>query len=118
MEGLIISSDLEGNDKTCNKNKEKPLSDELASFTPIVISATDNIRNIKCKRLDTDAVYRYLSKTMATNVDRDFTEAIVVELVNKNIIFSKPTVQGLDSYFIVNAKEISGVTNFTIGKKT
>ena len=33
MEGLIISSDLEGNDKTRNKDKEKPLPDEIASFT-------------------------------------------------------------------------------------
>ena len=47
MEGLIISSDLEGNDKTRNKNKEKPQPDELASFKPIIVSAIDNIRNIK-----------------------------------------------------------------------
>ena len=38
MEGLIISFDLEGNDKTHNRNKEKPLSDELASFTPLLVS--------------------------------------------------------------------------------
>ena len=42
---------------------------------------------------------------MATNVDRDFIETIAVELVNKSIIFTKPTEQGLDSYFAVNAKK-------------
>ena len=63
MEGLIISSNQEGIDKTRNKNKEEPLPDELASFTPIIVSAIDIIRNIKCKRLDIDAVYRYVSKT-------------------------------------------------------
>ena len=62
MEGLIISSDLEGNDKTRNKIKEKPLSDELASFTSIIVSAIDSIRNIKCKRPDIVALYRYVSK--------------------------------------------------------
>ena len=51
MEGLIISSDLEVNDKTSNKNKEKPLPDELASIIQMIISAIDNIRNIKCKPL-------------------------------------------------------------------
>ena len=51
MEGLIISSDLEVNDKTRNKNKEKPLPDELASIIQMIISAIDNIRNIKCKPL-------------------------------------------------------------------
>ena len=38
MEGLIISFDLENNDKTHNKNKEKPLQDELASFKLIIVS--------------------------------------------------------------------------------
>ena len=37
MEGLIISSDLESNDKIHNKNKEKPLPDEIASFTPLFL---------------------------------------------------------------------------------
>ena len=117
MEGLIITSDLEGNDKTRNKNKEKPLPDELASFTSIIVSAIDNIRDIKCKRPDIDAIYRYVSKNVATNVDRDFIETNIVELVKKNVIFNKPTAQGLDSYFIVNAKENSEVTKSAIGNE-
>ena len=100
--------------KTRNKNKEKPLSDELPSLLQF-ISAIDNIRNIKYKRPDIDATYRYVSKTVATNVDRHFIETIVVELVDKNIIFNEPSVQGLDSYFIVNANENSEVTNSTMG---
>ena len=52
---------------------------------------------------------------MATNVDRDFIETIAVELVNKSIIFTKPTEQGLDSYFAVNAKENPEVTDSNIG---
>ena len=83
MEGLIILFDLEENDKTRNKNKEKPLLNKLASFPPIIASAIDNIRNIKCKRPDIDAIYRYVSKTVVTNADRDFIETITVELVNK-----------------------------------
>ena len=82
MEVLIISSDLEGNDQT-RKSKEKPLPEELASSTLIIVSAIDNIRNIKCKRPDIDAIYRYVSKNVATNVDRDFIETIIVELVRK-----------------------------------
>ena len=48
---------------------------------------------------------------MASNVDRIFIETIVVELVSKNIIFNKPTAHGLDSYFIINAKWNSEVTD-------
>ena len=115
MESVTISSDLEGNYKTRNKNKEKPLPDELASFTSIIVSAIDNIRNIKCKRPDIDAIYRYISKNVATNVERNFIETIIVELVKKYIIFNKPIAQGLDSYFIVNAKDNSEVTDSNIG---
>ena len=70
---------------------------------------------MKCKRPDIDAICRYVSKNVATSVDRDFIETIVMDLVNKNIIFNKLTAQDLDSYFIVNAKENSEVTNSTIG---
>ena len=95
LEGLIISSDQEGNDKTQNMNNEKTLPDRLATFTLITVSAIDNIRNIKCKHRDIKEVYRYISRTVATtNESRDFTETIVLEVVNKKIIFNKPTVQG------------------------
>ena len=70
MEGVIISSDQEGIDKTRNYNKEETLPDELDSLTSIV-SAVDNIRNIKCKLPDIDAIYGYVSKAVATNVERD-----------------------------------------------
>ena len=113
MEGLITSSDLEGNIKTSDKNKQKSLPGELALFTPIIISVIGNIRNIKCKCPDFDAIYRYISKIVATNVDRDFIETIV-ELDNKNMIFNN---YGLDPYFIVNAKENSDVTNSTIANE-
>ena len=109
-EGLVISSDQEGNDKTRNKNKEEPLPDGLASLTPVIVSAIDSIRNI----LDIYATCRYVSKTVATNVDRDFIETVVVALANKDIIFKKPTPQGLDSFFIVNAEENLEVMNSTI----
>ena len=51
-------SDLEHNAKTLNKNRQKLLPDKLASFTPIIVSAIDKFRNIKCKRPDIDAIYR------------------------------------------------------------
>ena len=49
LEELIISSDQESNDEIHNKNNGKTLPDELASFTPTIVSAIDNIRIIKCK---------------------------------------------------------------------
>ena len=71
MEGLMISSDQEGIDKTRNYNKKETLPDELDSLASIIVSAVDNIRNIKCKLPDIDAIYGYVSKAVATNVERD-----------------------------------------------
>ena len=50
-------------------------------------------------------------------VDRNFIETIVGKVVNKSIIFNKPTAQGLDSYFIVNAKENPEVANSIIANE-
>ena len=77
------------------------MPDELASLTLIIVSAIDNIRNIKCKHPDINEIYRYVSRTVATNVGRVFIETTVVELVNKNLISNKPTAEGLDSYFFL-----------------
>ena len=73
---MIVDSELNGKDKT-NKNVEKPWPDGLPSFTPITASVIDKIRNIKCKRPDTDAIYWYVSENVVTDVDKDFIETIV-----------------------------------------
>ena len=57
LEGLIIASDQESNDEIHNKNNEKTLPDGLASFTPTIVSAIDNIRIIKCKHRDIKEIY-------------------------------------------------------------
>lgn len=76
------------------------LSDNTTDiFKPIVTSAIKTIRG-KSKRPDTDAIYRYISKSEATNVDLDFIASILNDLENKNVIFNKPTTYGLDSYLI------------------
>ena len=80
LEGLFISSDQEGNDKTHNENNEKTFPELLASFTPIIVSSIDNIRNIKCKHCDIREIYWYVA---TTNEGTDFMETIVVEVVNK-----------------------------------
>ena len=118
LEGLIISSNQKGNDKTHIKNNEKNLPDELASFTLIFVSAIDNIRNIKCKYRDIKEIYRYVSRTEATtNEGRNFIDLLQWSLLTKKLIFIKPTVQGLDSYFIINVKENSEIINSIIANE-
>ena len=83
LEGLVISSDQEGNNKPHNKNNKKTLPEGLVLFTPIIVSAIDNIKNIKCKHRDINEIYRYFSRTVVTtNEGREPIEIIVVEIVN------------------------------------
>ena len=78
----------------------KKLSNNIKNiFKPIITSAIETIKG-RSKRPDIDAIYRHISKSEATNVDRDFIVLVLNDLENQNVIFNKPTAQGLDSYFI------------------
>ena len=62
-------------------------------------STIETIRG-KSKRSDSDVIYCHISKSEATNVDRDFIVLVLNDLENQNVIFNKPTTQGFESYFI------------------
>ena len=69
------------------------------THSSIITSAIENIRR-KSKRPDIDAIHRQISKSEATNVDRDFITLVLNDLENHNVIFNKQATQGLDSYFV------------------
>ena len=56
----------------------------------------------KSKRPDIDAIYRHISNSEATNIDRDVIASVLNDLENQNAIYNKPTTQGLGSYFIAS----------------
>ena len=56
IEGRIISFDQEANNKTHCITKEKLLPNKHASILAIIASAIDNVRNIKCKRPEFEAI--------------------------------------------------------------
>ena len=55
---------------------------------------------VVCTISKIDAIYCHISKADATNPDRDFIASVLNDLENPNVVFNKPTTQGLDSYFI------------------
>ena len=63
------------------------------------MSAIETIRG-KSKRPNIDAIYRHISKSETTNIDRDFIVLVPNDFENEKVIYKKPTTQGLDSYFI------------------
>ena len=73
----------------------KPFIRRICFTYTYFFSAIDNMRNIECKLPDINRIYRYVLKTVATNVNRDFVETTVTELVIKNLIFNKQRTKGL-----------------------
>ena len=101
LEKLSILSDKSSSNDVPNKESEKLSNETIDIFKSLIISAIETIRD-KSKRPDIDAIYRHISKSEATNVDRDFIASVLNDLENQNVIYNKPTTQGLHSYFIAS----------------
>ena len=118
LEGLIISSDQEGNDKTHNKNNERLCQTDFLHlhqllFLLLIILGTSNVNTvILTKYIGTFRELWSLLMKVETS-----QKLLWKSLLTKNLIFNKPTVQDLDSYFIIHVKENSEVMNFTIANE-
>ena len=99
LEKLSILSDKCSSNDVPNKDSEKLSNNIIDIFKPTITLAIETIRD-RIKRLDIDAIYRHISKSETTNVDHDFIALVLNDLENRNVIFSKLTTQGRDSYFI------------------
>ena len=71
------------------------------TFKPLIILAIETIKG-KSKRPDIDAIDRHISKSEATSIDSLFISSVLNDLENQNVIYNKPTTQGLDSCFIAS----------------
>ena len=92
-------SDKSSSNDVLKKDSENLSNNTTDIFKPIITLAIETIR-AKSKSPDIDAIYLHISKSEATNVDRDFIVLALNDLDNQNVIFNKPTTQDLDSYFI------------------
>ena len=101
LEKLSILSDKSSSKYIPNKDSGNLSIDTIDIFKPLIISTIETIRG-KSKHPDIDAIYRHISKSGATNIDRDLTASVLNDLQNQNVIYNKPTTQGLDSYFIAS----------------
>ena len=76
---------------TRDERKIDDVSDETLS------DAIDQIKQKK-KRPDLNTIYEYLSKTEASNTDKQVIETILANLVETNIIVNGKTPKGFDSF--------------------
>ena len=101
LEKLSILSDKSSSKYIPNKDSRNLSNGTIDIFKPLITSAIETIRG-KSKHPDIDAIYRHISKSEATNIDREFIASVLNDLQNQNVIYNKPTTQDLDSYFIAS----------------
>ena len=99
LEKRSILLDKSNSNDVPNKDSGNLSNDTIGIFKSIIMSAIETIRG-RSKRPDIDAIYRHISKSETTNIDRDFIVSVSNDFENENVIYKKPTTQGLDSYFI------------------
>ena len=58
----------------------------------------------KRKRPDTNAIYKHLKKTEASNIDKETIDNIISELINQKILENKKSTYG-DSFRLITDKE-------------
>ena len=100
----IIDNEITLTDKIKSiTDKDEPT---LEVLTPSILNAITHINKNK-KRADIDAIFEYISKSVASNIDREFLNASVIKLVDNNVLQNEKTPKG-DSYKIIDKQtEIS-----------
>ena len=69
----------------------------LSLFKPKILNAIAEIKQKK-KRPDLNTIYEYLSKTEASNADKQLIKTILGNLIETNIIVNRNTQKDLDSF--------------------
>ena len=69
-------------------------------FIEQINTAVRDIRKVSNRRTDVKAIYQYVSKNLASNLNENDIVSYIASMIDKNIIVSNPTLKS-DSYFIV-----------------
>ena len=72
----------------------------ITEYEPKIITAIKEIRNKK-KRPDIDAIFDYISRSEAPNIDIKTIDSFIQNFLKKNVIANKKTPQGHNSFYIL-----------------
>ena len=71
----------------------------LPLFHPKVLEAIDYIRNLNKQHPHVDAIYKHISRSEASNIDKPTVANIIDVLIDQNVIENRITTSGQASYF-------------------
>ena len=91
---------------TRDDRKIDEVNDEaLSLFKPKILNIIDQIKQKK-KIPDLNTIYEYLSKTEASNPDKQLVETILANLIETNVTVHRKTPKGLDSFQNLEVVEV------------
>ena len=73
-------------------------SSEFSIFKPQILAAIDHIKDISHKRPDHDAIFDFIKKSTASNIDKEAIKAFIAQLLEQKIVVNKRSQSGKDSY--------------------
>ena len=73
-------------------------SSEFGIFKPQRLAAIDHINDISHKRPDLDAIFDFIKKSTASNIDKEAIRAFIAQVLEQKIIVNKRSQSGKDSY--------------------
>ena len=83
---------------------DKNISEELDILKPKNLQVIHQICEKKKRR---DSLYDFIVRTCATNISKELTELVIEKLITQNAKSNKETVQGLNSFYKLNEKQVS-----------
>ena len=84
-------------------------SDIVSLFQPKILTSIDYIRNVNKQRTDLEAIYKYISRTEASNANKNDIINSIDELVKQNVLVNKKTNSRYDSFFPYNDNLVSPI---------
>ena len=70
----------------------------FALWKPIIVEAIYHIKIIRHKRADINAIFDYIDKSTASNINKNVVENFISQLTKQKIIINKKTPAGCDSF--------------------
>ena len=70
----------------------------------MILDSIDKLRGKK-KRQDIDSIFDFLSKTVATNIDKDALADSIPQLITLKILVNRKTPNGCDSLYLSNVDQ-------------
>ena len=67
-------------------------------WKPKILEAIDHIKTIRHKRADINAIFDYINKNTASNINKNAIENFISQLTKQKIIRNKKTPTGCDSF--------------------